>query len=76
MGHADYRKNNDHSLNSSTYHKKDGTNVRAQLRENVRKSLEFYNPSYDGTHDLNEVPEEDFYVQVSKHLEEQEHHGD
>jgi chaperonin cofactor prefoldin len=26
---ADYRKNNDRSQNSSTYHKKDGTNVRA-----------------------------------------------
>lgn len=31
MGHADYRKINDGSHNSSTYHKKDGTAVRQIL---------------------------------------------
>jgi hypothetical protein len=30
---ADYRKHNDHSQNSSTYHKKDGTNLRAKLKK-------------------------------------------
>ena len=29
---ANYRKHNDRSLNSSTYHKKDGTNIRAILK--------------------------------------------
>jgi hypothetical protein len=35
---ADYRKNNDHSQNSSTYHKKDGTNVRA--KEKAKTEIE------------------------------------
>lgn len=30
---ANYRKLNDHSCNSSTYHKKDGTAVRAKLKQ-------------------------------------------
>ena len=34
---AAYRKLNDGSLSSSTYHKKDGTNVRAKLKEQTRK---------------------------------------
>lgn len=33
---ADYRKINDRSLCSSTYHKKDGTNVRAKAKEETR----------------------------------------
>lgn len=37
MGDADYRKHNDRSHNSSTYHKKDGTPVRAILKEELRK---------------------------------------
>jgi hypothetical protein len=37
---ADYRKNNDHSLNSSTYHKKDGTNSRAILKEEAKTEIE------------------------------------
>jgi hypothetical protein len=32
MNDANYRKHNDRSLNSSTYHKKDGTAVRAILK--------------------------------------------
>jgi hypothetical protein len=32
MNDATHRKHNDHSLNSSTYHKKDGTNVRSKLK--------------------------------------------
>lgn len=39
MQHARYRKFNDRSLNSSTYHKKDGTNVRAILKEEARKEM-------------------------------------
>jgi hypothetical protein len=37
---ADYRKLNDTGLNSSTYHKKDGTPVRAILREALRDEVE------------------------------------
>ena len=37
---AAYRKLNDGSLNSSTYHKKDGTNVRAKLKAQTRKEVE------------------------------------
>lgn len=36
---ADYRKYNDGSMNSSTYHKKDGTNVRAILKNQLVKEL-------------------------------------
>ena len=34
---ANYRKLNDGSHNSSTFHKKDGTPVRAILRDDLRK---------------------------------------
>ena len=37
---ANYRKNNDRSLNSSTYHKKDGTNMRAILKEEAAEEIE------------------------------------
>ena len=37
MSDALYRKINDRTLNSSTYHKKDGTNVRAILKEELKK---------------------------------------
>ena len=37
MADADYRKWNDRQMNSSTYHKKDGTNVRAILKEESNK---------------------------------------
>lgn len=36
---ANYRKFNDRTLNSSTYHKKDGTNVRAILKRNLFKEI-------------------------------------
>lgn len=36
---ADYRKYNDHSMSSSTYHKKDDTNVRAILKDQLVKEL-------------------------------------
>jgi hypothetical protein len=36
---ANYRKLNDGSHNSSTYHKKDGTPVRAILKEELRKRI-------------------------------------
>ena len=34
---AHYRKYNDRSQSSSTYHKKDGTNLRAILKQKLRK---------------------------------------
>lgn len=39
MEKASYRKHNDHSQNSSKYHKKDGTAVRAQLKRELTESL-------------------------------------
>ena len=39
MGHADYRKHNDRCLNSSTYHKKDGTPIRGILKEEARREI-------------------------------------
>lgn len=36
---AGYRKLNDRSQNSSTYHKKDGTNIRAKLKEQTRREV-------------------------------------
>lgn len=36
---AHYRKLNDRTLNSSTYHKKDGTNIRAKLKEELRRDV-------------------------------------
>lgn len=39
MRDADYRKINDRSGCSSTYHKKDGTNVRAILKEEARAEV-------------------------------------
>ena len=39
MNHASYRKNNDRSLNSSTYHKKDGTEVRAILKREADEEI-------------------------------------
>lgn len=37
MKNAQYRKFNDGSHSSSTYHKKDGTNVRALLKAELKK---------------------------------------
>ena len=39
MARATYRKYNDHSLSSSTYHKKDGTAIRAILKEELNKEV-------------------------------------
>jgi hypothetical protein len=36
---ATYRKYNDRSLNSSTYHKKDGTNIRAKLKKEAQDQI-------------------------------------
>ncbi len=36
---ADYRKLNDRTQSSSTYHKKDGTSVRAKLKEQAKKEI-------------------------------------
>jgi len=38
--HANHRKHNDGSHNSSTYHKKDGTNVRAILKREAAQEIE------------------------------------
>ena len=38
--HAHYRKLNDGTHNSSTYHKKDGTAVRAILKREAKKQAE------------------------------------
>ena len=40
MKNANYRKYNDRTRNSSTYHKKDSTNTRAILKEDARKEIE------------------------------------
>ena len=37
---ANYRKLNDHSHNSSTYHKKDGTAVRAKLKQQMNDDVD------------------------------------
>ena len=42
MNHANYRKRNDRTQNSSTYHKKDCTNVRAILKQQLKKSVKEY----------------------------------
>ncbi len=39
---AAYRKNNDRSHCSSTYHKKDGTNIRAILKAEALKEIKAY----------------------------------
>ena len=39
MKDANYRKHNDHSHNSSTYHKKDGTPVRAILKREAESEI-------------------------------------
>jgi len=39
MNTANYRKINDHSHSSSTYHKKDGTSVRAILKRDAQKEV-------------------------------------
>jgi len=39
MEDALYRKINDRSMNSSTYHKKDGTPVRRILKEELRREI-------------------------------------
>lgn len=39
MKNAQYRKINDRSLNSSKYHKLDGTNVKAKLKEATKKEV-------------------------------------
>lgn len=38
-----YRKWNDRSLNSSTYHKKDGTPVRARLKREAKRMVKDWN---------------------------------
>lgn len=40
MSSGSYRKHNDRSQNSSTYHKKDGTAVRAKLAREAREEIE------------------------------------
>jgi len=40
MKNADYRKNNDRTQNSSTYHKKDGTPIRNILKNDAKKEID------------------------------------
>ena len=49
MKNADYRKHNDRSLSSSTYHKKDGTNIRAILKEETLKEIKEEQLHYEKT---------------------------
>ena len=37
---ANYRKYNDGTLNSSTYHKKDGTSIRSKLKKETKKIIQ------------------------------------
>jgi len=39
MNDARYRKYNDRQLNSSTYHKKDGTPIRAKLKKETENEI-------------------------------------
>ena len=39
MGHGDYRKHNDGSMSSSTYHKRDGTPVRQLLKREAEEEV-------------------------------------
>ena len=39
MNDANYQKHNDRTHNSSTYHKKDGTPVRARLKREADKTI-------------------------------------
>lgn len=48
MKNADYRKFNDRSHNSSTYHKKDGTNVRSKIKKITNWEIkEFYSSRFN-----------------------------
>lgn len=40
MKPADYRKFNDRTQNSSTYHKKDCVDIRAKLKQQAKKEVE------------------------------------
>jgi len=40
MNDANYRKHNDRTHNSSTYHKKDGTPVRSILKREAKNEIE------------------------------------
>ena len=42
MNDANYRKYNDRSLSSSTYHKKDGTSVRSKLKKEKEDEIKNY----------------------------------
>ena len=47
MSQAQYRKHNDGSHNSSTYHKKDGTPVRARLKSEALAEIADADPIED-----------------------------
>ena len=46
---AHYRKINDGTGASSTYHKKDGTCVKAKLKEETRKEVKLFNSEKEKT---------------------------
>ena len=46
MNNANYRKHNDHTQNSSTYHKKDGTPIRTILKRETKEEIrEHFEPT-------------------------------
>jgi len=51
MKNAQYRKHNDRSLNSSTYHKKDGTSIRSKLKDEIQKEIEEAGAEYSKQED-------------------------
>jgi len=61
MSDATYRKLNDGSLNSSTYHKKDGTNVRAKLKH---EDQAYIDENYIGGHDPRYDISEDLWTEL------------
>ena len=60
---ANYRKYNDRSLNSSTYHKKDGTAVRAKLKQELQKEVK-----NEKTHEVGTISDRELKKRVRKEL--------
>ena len=59
MKNASYRKHNDRTHNSSTYHKKDGTPVRHLLKQEAKKEIEQRYETIDELFEDNERMRED-----------------
>jgi hypothetical protein len=63
---ANYRKLNDHSCNSSTYHKKDGTAVRAKLKQRDESPPLWAHAGKHGWIDLNDAAMQISILDVSE----------